>query len=224
MKTLIIALLCFGILPLQAQPNHLKTESVELKSCITFILNAFPSNKSLENSKSINKVKSHHITFLLETHQDQFSNEDKTALKQAFMFLSERLTGNDKVSIAFYNNRNGLLLKQTPATDLKKILYAIDSGKLVQPFNEGISESFAYANALLNENVNDVLVFVRKPKPINKTTIAPINLTNTTVNKNNKNSSIVEPTEIKTAKSNTGHIVLLTAITLLPELINVIKD
>lgn len=206
--TLVFTLLFFNV---NAQNTTLNTESVQLDQLISFIADYFVKPVLDEENKDANDdLKSEQITFLIEASDYGFSKEDKIILQQAFKFLSQRLTQKDKISIAFYSGKNGLLLKQESAKDIKKILHAFSHCSVIENYKDGIGESYVYANSILNPMARNTIVFVRNP---NKSEVKP----RIVIDKN-------AITANSTKSSKNGTIVLLTAISLLPELINVIKD
>ena len=190
----------------KAQDFELHTESTSLNQLIIYIANEIKlSPEPQEDSR--------HFTFLIETHQSSLSVSDKALLKQNFKFLCERLSTKDKISIAFYNSLNGLLIDKLAPSEVKKLLHAIDSEKLAESFTDGISETYSYANKNVENFTKNTLIFVTNPSP--KAVEIPVE--KIVVSKN-----LTEPTPVK--NNGTGTVVLLTAISLLPELINVIKD
>jgi hypothetical protein len=206
MKTLLIIILSFLVTSVQSQTNQLQTEATSLDELIVFIANTV-------NSKADKTNQSHHYTFLVESPNETLSNSEKEILKQNFKILSHKLSKEDAISLAFYNSINGLLINQTKATQIKEILHAIDSGKLQTVYSEGISETYAKANSAIDNYTKNTLVFVKN------SSAQELKLA---IKTNNIAPSVVEHTKPK--NNQTGTVVLLTAISLLPELINVIKD
>lgn len=158
MKMLYIAVLCLVILPLSAQ-GTLQTKSTSIESLITFVAEEFPS-------KDIKNTTSHHVTLLVETHNKQLNKDTKNVLKQSVLFLTERLSDTDAISIAFYNETNGLLVNTVGAKQTKVILHAIETGTLKQLYKDGLSESFTHANHTISKFNQNTLVFVKTPKQL----------------------------------------------------------
>ncbi|RAJ16283.1 vWA domain-containing protein [Olleya aquimaris] len=218
MKT-VLTLLLFLFISLEttAQDQNLETKSVTLDNLIAFVADNFPSEKTIafneddEDLDNEDRINNYQITFLIETTTSNFSSEDEIILKQALKFLSTRLTEEDKLSIVVYSGQNGLLLDNESPTVLKKVLHAISdvNGNLIEDYEDGIGEAYTYATNNLSEEANNLLIMVRNPDAKEDT--------------NQVVESVVK-TQVSDSKTNTGSIVLLTAISLLPELIEVIKD
>jgi len=205
MKTVIqLLVFLFVLTGTRAQTQNLDTKSVTLDNFISFIADNYPMITENDNSEIKN------LTFLLETSKRNFSNEDETILKQAFKFLSNRLTEEDTISIIVYSGQNGLLVESESPKSIKKICHALSdvNDNITEDYEDGIGEAYTFANANLDEEANNTLIMVRNPdaKPDTKPEI-----------------DIVQNSNVKDNKNNTGNIVLLTAISLLPELIEVIK-
>ncbi|MFP4845923.1 hypothetical protein [Winogradskyella sp. PE311] len=191
--TLMLSMLC------QSQEKNIETESVTLDNLITFIVEHYSTQSDSTETKN--------IVFLIETYSDKFNIEDSVILKQAFKLLSKRVTEEDLISIVAYSNFNGVALSQVEATNIKKLLYAIEHPKSsVKSFEEdGIELAYEFAKENFVEDADNSVVMIRIP---NRT--STITATEVTASK-------VEPK----AKSNA---VVLTAIALLPEIIAVIKN
>jgi hypothetical protein len=204
MKKLIqCVVILFTVAQLNSQEQKIETESVTLENLFTFIVDHFEEDGNPQN-----------ITFLLKTHSAGFSEEDKFILKQTFKLLSKRLTEDDYLSIATYNHYSGIALQKSNATDLKKLLYTVEYPKeSIEAFaKDGIEFAYKYANVNFEEGYDNKVVMVRLPerKGIAKASTA----TNPSI------ASNVVPTKNK----GTGAAVVLSALALLPEIIQVIKN
>ena len=103
-------------------------------------------------------------------------------------------------------------MPKTSSKSIKKVLYALDNFKaqIDKECEDGITYAYEYADKIYEELANNYVVMVRNPNP-NPINYVSTNETSNTVNK------------VNNAKKNNGAIIL-TAITLLPEIIAVIKD
>lgn len=203
MKTLIKnVVLLLVVTQLNSQERPIETESVTLDNLFTFVVDYFEEEKDSQN-----------ITFLIKTHKIGFSDEDKFILKQTFKLLSKRLTEDDYISIATYNNYSGIALQKSSATDLKKLLYTVEHPKKsIKDFaKDGIEFAYKYANINYVEDYDNTVIMVRLPE---RKDIAAVSMNNT---------NIVANTTSKKNKG-TGAAVVLSALALLPEIIQVIKD
>ena len=195
--TLILAVLIFTAS--HSQEKNIETESVTLDNLITFIVEHYRVQTDSTETKN--------ITFLIETYADDFNTEDKVILKQAFKLLSKRVTEDDVISIITYSNFSGIALNQAEATDLKKLLYAIEHPKSsIKTFeDDGIELAYEFAKENFMEDADNSVVMIRIP------------------NRKEEVASTDSKDSNKTTKKKSNAVVL-TAITLLPELIAVIKD
>ena len=192
-------ILCFST-QVQAQKGTIKTESVAMENLIPFVIETY-ANVSGTN----------HITLLIETTTTSFTDEETFLLKQAVKYLSDKLTDDDAISIAAYNALNGVALEEVPATNFKKIYKGINNLSKHLDFgnDDGITVAYQYVNETIQEDVESTIIMVRNPNGT-KSKNTDVLTTNTLQN--------------TSAKKQTGNMVLLTAIAVLPELISIIKD
>ncbi|WP_417556872.1 hypothetical protein [Mesoflavibacter zeaxanthinifaciens] len=215
MKTILSLVLFLFLTVINAQETTLTTKSLKLDNLISFVADNFPlqsenNNEDDEDYEEEVTQLNYQVTFLLETTTSNFSDEDEIILKQAFKFLSDRLSKEDKLSIVVYSGQNGLLLDNQSPKSLKKILHALSDVKknIIEEYEDGIEEAYSHANSSFNTKSHNILVMVRNPDAKVQT---------------NETEEIVETLKANGAKTKDNSIVLLTAISLLPELIEVIK-
>ena len=179
---------------IQAQEKNIKTQSVDIDNLISYVVENYKSKKSSE-------VTPKNIVLLIQFNND-FSEEKKIILKQSLKLMSSRLSENDKISILTYSGINGVVMKQTNATKIKKILKSvIDFNESIKEMHkDGIDFAYKYANDHFDEDAINSIIMVRNS---NHTPIAA-------------NS--------KQGKKKRNNIFLLTAISLLPEVLSVIKN
>jgi len=202
MKSIItLILIAFVITTGIAQEKNIVTKSVQIDNLIPFVIQNFPTSNDGDD------VEMQNITFLIQVSETDLSIENQVVLKQAFKLLSNRLSEDDLISIVTYSGFNGIALKQTEPSDLKKLLYTINNLKSsVKEFHvDGIELAYNYTNDNFEEEAINTVVMVRNP--------------NASTNAN----TYATPTTVKTSKKKNG-AVLITAISLLPELISVIKN
>lgn len=206
--TILITALFFAVT--EAQEKHIETKSVSIENLINFIIEEYPT--------VTDSIPVRNITFLLQSHGDNFSIEDKVMLKQAFKLLTARLTLQDSISVISYDKINGQILNWTDGTQSKKLMYAIENPKSSIKFLETDGIELAYKNAKqkFTESSENSVVMIRIPKP------------EIEVQLRQKESIVAETktqtkAETKPEKSRNGAVVL-TAIALLPDIIKVIKD
>lgn len=208
--TLFVTLL--SLTSLSAQ-NGIETQSITLDNLITFVANHFPL-EVVNDDASVTATKTQQISFLLETSKSNYSSEDKTIIQQAFKFLTTRLTKDDKVSIYAYSAQNGLLLDRVSAKEIKKMLSVTNDVKssITETHTDGIALAYQQAQENYNATANNIVVMVRNP-----------NATQSITRIETPEIEVTKATD-QNVKSKGNNVVLLTAITLLPEIISLIKD
>ena len=191
----------FFSVQLQAQDDKVTTQSVTIENLIPFVVENYTSTSE-----------GHNITLLIETTKRSFTSEESTIIKQAVKYLSGQLTEDDTISIVAYNTLNGIVLEETSAKNLKKILNAINdfSDYIREKPNNGITIAYNYVDENFKEDVVNTLIMIRNPNGSRVLT------SNDVMSKNN----LVE----STTKKSKNNMVLLTAIAVLPELIAIIKN
>jgi hypothetical protein len=183
-----------------AQEMNIETKSVVLDNLITFIVENYSVKSEDTESDQQN------ISFLIQAPETNLSIEDNVILKQAFKLLSNRLTEGDLISIITYSGFNGLALKQVEPNDIKKILHTINNFKSsIKEFHQdGIELAYKYAKENFDEEAINSVVMVRNPN----------------ISSESENTSLLP---VKPQKKN-NNAVLITAISLLPELLAIIKN
>jgi hypothetical protein len=183
-----------------AQEMNIETKSVALDNLITFIVENYSVKSEDTESDQQN------ISFLIQVPETNLSIEDNVILKQAFKLLSNRLTEGDLISIITYSGFNGVALKQVEPNDIKRILHTINNFKSsIKEFHQdGIELAYKYAKENFDEEAINSVVMVRNPN----------------ISSESENTSLL-PVKPQKKKNNA---VLITAISLLPELLAIIKN
>ncbi|WP_191859434.1 vWA domain-containing protein [Hanstruepera ponticola] len=207
MKSLATMVFLFVLANNFAQQKNIETKSVLLNDFISFIADNY-SVSNLDATETPKKI--NNLVFLIESNRNNPSQEAIITLKQSFRFLSKRLSDNDQISLIAYSGLNGLFLSQSSSKQLKKILNALDDIKshVEKDCQDGISRGYEYSNEIYDPSANNIVIMIRNPNSSNYT--------------ENDISTTHNYPENKTKKG--GGAIVLTAITLLPELIAVIKD
>ena len=185
----------------QAQEKVIQTESVTIENLIPFIVEKYASTSN-----------KHNIILLFESKKKIFSGEAAILFKQAVKYLSEQLTEDDTLSIITYNALSGIVLNQSSAKNIKKILHVLNDFSANTTFNDkdGITLAYNYANEKYKEGSENTILLIRNP---NGSSIDAV-----------QEASITNILENKPAKKSNNSMVLLTAIAVLPELIAIIKN
>lgn len=147
-------------------------------------------------------IKKSNITFLVETKSTKISREKIFFLKQATDLLSKRLPSKSKITLVTYNKTNGVVLKPTQAdnTDLIQTRLARFT---IKNNNDtfGIDLAHSYATDNFIENGTNMIIMVRDGE-------------------NFEAEDMVGTSGNKAVKTGA----FISAIGLLPELINAIKN
>lgn len=198
MKTLITFILSAFVVTMSiAQEKNIETKSVELGDLISFIVDNYNLDSDSQN-----------ITFLIQVNNDEFSGENLILLKQGFKLISERLDEDSKVTIVAYSKFNGIALNSTPANETKLILQTLSDlkGSISEFYNDGISLVYKTAEDNYNEELDNSVVMIRIDQKAQ----------NEIVN--------IEKEEKKIKNKKKTNALLVAALTLLPEVINLIKN
>jgi len=195
MKALItIIFVAFTIAPSIGQEFDIETKSVELDNLISFIVNNYNDDSESKN-----------ITFLIQVNSEEMDGENLIMLKQGFKLISQRLDEHSNISIVAYSKFNGVALKMTSPKEIKLILHTLSDlkGSISEFYKDGISLAYKKAEENYNEELENIVVMIR-------------------VNKKAENEIVdIEKRDKKKKKSNAF---LITALALLPELIELIKN
>lgn len=205
MKSKILTFVCLlGTFFTNSQNNDVQTKSVLIDNLIPFLV------ENIESKDDDSAIDPEHFVFLLQSPIGDLNTEDKVILKQGFKLVSKKLTNEDQISIIAYSGVNGIVLNSAFAKNLKDILFSIENLKssIKEPKHDGIEIAYAFADTLSQNNKKCTIIMVRNPK----TMIARSDTLNAA-----QNPSTAD-------KSTKGNAVLLTAISLLPQIISVIKD
>jgi len=198
MKTLITLILTAFVATMSiAQEKNIETKSVELSDFISFIVNNYDANQDAQN-----------LTFLVQVNSDEMNGENLVMLKQGFKLISERLNEESKISIIAYSKFNGIALNNASAKEVKLILHTISDIKnsISDFYNDGISLGYKTAEDNFQDDLENSVVMIR-------------------INQKAQNEIVdIEEEEKKEAKKQKSKALLVTALALLPELINVIKN
>lgn len=187
-----------------SQNQDIITKSIVLDDIFPFIIT------HIDNKNSNVETISDHLTFLIQVPLSGLNTENKVILKQAFKLISDRLSEDDYITIICYSGRNGMILKRTNAKDIKDILYAIENlnSRISNQHQDGIALAYSEAKTHHDDSLKTTIVMIRNPSK------------DGTLKENNTQVSSLQ--QVKPPKS--GNAVLLTAISLLPQIISVIKD
>lgn len=201
MKTLFkILLVALTIVPCEAQESEydIETKSVEIDDLISFVVQNYDAGD----------VDPKNITFLIQLKEEELDGEHLVMLKQSFKLISERLSNDSQISILTYSKFNGVALKRTNAKELKLILHTLTDlkGNIAEFYKDGISLGYKHAEDNYADTSTNSLVMIR-------------------INSKAENQIVdIHKEEKKEKKKKKGDALLVTALALLPEIIDIIKN
>jgi hypothetical protein len=202
MKTLFTLILSTLIIGTSiAKQNDIETKSVEINNLISFVVDNYDA-EDLEDRN---------ITFLIQTKNDQVDGENLVMLRQSFKLISERLSENSTLSLVTYNKINGIALPTTSAKEEKLILHTLTDlkGSIAEFYSDGIALGYQHAEQNYNDTMQNIVVMIRMSIKAESDIVD--------ISKDEQNAK-------KLKKKQKTNALLITALALLPELINVIKD
>lgn len=189
-----------GLVPSKAQETEQEiiTRSVEIEDLISFVVQTYEAED----------IDSKNITFLIQVNDDEMGGENLVMLKQSFKLISERLSDDSKLSITTYSKFNGVALQPTDVKDLKLILHTLADlkGSIAQFYSDGIALAYEHAETNYNEDAENSVVMIR-------------------INKKAENTVVdIEKEEKEAKKRKKKGALLISALAILPELIDLIKN
>lgn len=193
-KKLHITILMFCTSMLFSQKKNIETISVTLDELIPFVVMKYGKQNLTSHKRN--------IYFLIQFNND-LSESQKVILNQSFKLISRNLSDKDFISILTYSGINGVAYQQESPREYRKIKRTIQnlqrSVKEIHP--NGISFAYQYAENTFKEDAHNSVVMIRNNTPH--------------VSSQNLNA--------KNFKKERNNAILLTAITLIPEVLSVIK-
>ncbi|NQY06315.1 MAG: VWA domain-containing protein [Flavobacteriaceae bacterium] len=158
------------------------------------------------------KTQIKNITFLVEVGSFQSASETKVLLKQGIRVLAKKLTPNDQVAIVTYGKSSKTLITHTPLSSKSAIIKAINrlSIESTQVSLKGIEQAYKLAEDNYNEKAENIVVLLRDDAEFEAEDIATVAVDNLDTRQ----------AEVKKQKNAT---ILITAISLIPEIIRIIK-
>lgn len=194
-RLLILVVVCM-IVQVNGQQKNIFTKSVKMEEFILFVIQNYKKEKDA--------VKTKNITFLVPINTVENDIENTILLKQGFRLLSSRLSKEDKITIVAYNALNGIALNAVSPKDIETILYTLKNveSSISETVKDGIQLGYENAKVIFDDNAVNSVVLIR-----------------------NTNLTLTAQKSVKTKeKRKKNHTVLLTLISLVPELVRVIKN
>ena len=196
--TILLLVLNLASSKAQSTEYDIQTKSVEIDDLISFVVQNYEAED----------IDTRNITFLIQLKQEELDGEHLVMLKQSFKLISERLSDDSQISILTYSKFNGVALKPTKVKELKLILHTLTDlkGNIAEFYQDGISLGYKHAEENYDETSLNSLVMIR-------------------INSKAENQIVdLEKEEKKVKKKKKGDALLVTALALLPEIIDIIKN
>ncbi|WP_299683701.1 hypothetical protein [uncultured Dokdonia sp.] len=210
MKTvfkMMCVLILFTGMQISAQED-VSTTVIKLKDLITHAADAYPNEEPQQ------------IYLLVETDATGVSSDHRFYLEQGVQLLLKRLQPEDKVAIGTYGGSNSTIVSYTKASNgghiLKELqkVYTITS----QDTNkDGIDMAYQFAKNYYVEGTENKVIMMRNDQ------IASQNIVSST-SKNKKQKKTREAHEEAGKPYKLGGAIAITALSILPEVLEVIKD
>lgn len=224
-------LMCMSLY-ITAQTEKIETTVVKTENLITFAADY----ESSDDEQS--------LYLLVETGTAGITQNSKFYIEQGVQLLLKRLQEGDKIAIGTYGSVNALVLPYTRIEDKEAVTDGINSllmGTFEASEHDGVAIAYDLAEA---KNKDDILanIIMLRGASKNDTPILATNAYGNTV-KTLEPSQAESPSEIVNTKeedrkekrsqrqqakaashNNLGGAIALTALTILPEILDIIKD
>lgn len=203
--------------------NEIVTVALKGDQLITYAAENFPSEESQQ------------LYILVETGSGGIDLESRFYVEKGLLLLLKRLNEDDQIALGVYGKTQGIILPYTSISSKNVILEKIESlfnGTFDTTEIDGIDLAYETAGkAKIDEAISTVIML----RGTSKNGTQEIDIQKNAYGKNDVNStnkSDVATTEQKTQReqakatnhSKLGGAIALTALTILPDLIEIIKD
>lgn len=221
MKNVLIAILILVVSQTIAQ-NEIETTVLKGDQLINYAADNFPSEEA------------QHIYVLVETGNAGVSPESRFYLEKGIQLLLNRLEDDDQIAIGVYGENQGTVLPYTSVKLKEMILQKIErlyQGIFIETPTDGIDVAYTLAQQNYNDEGKNTVVMLRGTDR-NTASMATSASTMTTTSLSNRGVQLpithpekTSSDQIKTVNhSKVGGAIVLTALTILPELIGIIKN
>ena len=209
MKTICVYLLCIlGITKVFCQDGMNEVTTVVLKTpdLITHVAENYPADEPQQ------------LILLIETDNEHIPTDQRFFLEQSVKLLLKRLGEEDKIAIATYGYDNQVVMDFVAGDQvgyiLEKLTLLSKERTLVRS-KDGIDQGYQLADQFYAADKENVLIMLRNNKI--ETYETNTELSAATEKKSKKD-------QLVTSKTKLGGAIALTALTMLPEILEIIKD
>lgn len=207
MKTIIFyGFLLLGYTATSAQNDkEVQTISIKIENFISYIAaqEAAPSEQR--------------IFLAIETGPTGLEAEERFYIEQGIKLLSKRITQTSLIAIGSYGSQGQLIVPYTAISDIKDfsdLVHKIQLDTSLEP-SDGIDIAFQNASLQFKEGIDNVVMILRNNHVKNSTPTLAAAVTKKEVREEKK--AAVSPTKL-------GGALALTALTILPDVLEIIKN
>ena len=210
MKTRLICLIfTFVMIQVSAQ-EEVSTTVIKLKDLITHAADAYPNEEPQQ------------IYLLIETDVTGVSSDNRFFLEQGVQLLLKRLQPEDKVAIGTYGGSNLTIVSYTEASNNSHILQELQKIYTIENQDvdkDGIDIAYQFAKNYFIEGSENKVIMMRNDQ-ISSQAIAA----NAKASKSKKTKKTREERKEAGQPYKLGGAIAITALSILPEVLEVIKD
>ena len=201
----------FGLTTFSQSETEVLTTSIKIEDFITHIA-------SKDNNASEER-----IYLAIETGEQGLTLEERFYLEQGIKLLSKRISENSLIAIGCYGSQDRLIIPYTPVsglTDITTVLNTISSHS-IKTQTDGIDLAFNMADSELKEGIKNTVIILRNTpsKHNSENTISATIATPITPEFSDKKEKTATVNHTKL-----GGAIALTAITILPDVLQIIKN
>jgi hypothetical protein len=210
MKTSIIYIvLVLMTVQLRAQ-EEVSTTVIKLKDLITHAADSYPNEEPQQ------------IYLLIETGASGVSSDHRFFLEQGVQLLLKRLQPEDKVAIGTYGGSNMTIISYTEASNASHILNELQKIYTIknQDANkDGIDMAYQFAKNYYVEASENKVIMMRNDQVAGQAIVA-----NATEEKENKHKKTRAERKEAGQPYKLGGAIAITALSILPEVLEIIKN
>ncbi|MFT5862889.1 MAG: hypothetical protein ACI828_001541 [Flavobacteriales bacterium] len=207
-KTTSMLLLCLQVGYAQENTQEVATTMLTMETLITHAADQFPATNPQQ------------IYVLVETEEEGISTDARFYFEQGMRLLLKRLASTDIVAIGTYGYDNQTLLDFTEVSDTQTILASMTqlyAMEMTDNQSDGIDLAYQYANENFEVDYDNKVLILR-----NDSSAAHKKIAKSSRSKKQKDVS-AEAVNIA-PKTKLGGAIALTALSILPEILDIIKN
>ncbi|MEP0265720.1 hypothetical protein [Dokdonia sp.] len=203
----IFTILVLMVAQVKAQ-QEVSTTVIKLKDLITHAADVYPNEEPQQ------------IYLLVEVGTSGIDTDNRFFLEQGVQLLLKRLQPEDKIAIGTYGASNGTVLAYTEASNalqVMKELYTLYTTDTQDQEKDGIDIAYQFAKGYYVEGSENKVIMLRNDQ-------VEANVVATASIKEKKNKKTREEHQEAGKSYKLGGAIAITALSILPEILEVIKD